>query len=195
MLTESKYVHKGCCFLKHSWYPAGFYTQDTSDRWGSYQLVDSRCCEPPSGSCSQSSGSSSCILPPPAWCCCHTSDRSCSGCARPTLLEPEPQLLQDEEREQIWGRIKSVVLVKTRERCLWNRKRYCIFLTGLFLVEFQQVSVGCLWEGAVLLSAAFKKFSSIFICCDGKPSRGLQDTLLCLRGGGGRLGLFPLLHS
>lgn len=83
--------------------------------------MDSRCCERPSGSCSRSSGSSSCILPPPAWCRCHTSDRSCSGCARPTPTEPEPQLLEDERREpkNNGSHIKSVALVK-------NRKKYTV---------------------------------------------------------------------
>lgn len=108
MITHVHWIYI-CTFTRdvvfeHSSYPAGFHTQDTSYRWGgggaSYRLVDSRCCEPPSGSCSQSSGSSSCILLPPAWCCCHTLNRSCSGRARPTPTEPEPQLLQDEEREQ-----------------------------------------------------------------------------------------------
>lgn len=61
----------------------------------SYRLVDSRCCERPWGSCSPSSGSSACIRPPPGWCCCHTSDRSCSGRATPTPIEPEPRFLED----------------------------------------------------------------------------------------------------
>lgn len=60
-----------------------------------YRLVDSRCCEHPWGSCSSSSGSSSCIRPPPGWCCCHTWDRSCSGRATPTPIEPEPRFLED----------------------------------------------------------------------------------------------------
>lgn len=80
---------------------------------------------------------------------------------------------------------KSVISVK---------KNQCILLTSLFLTERQQVSVRCLWKGAVLFSAAFKKFSSIFICADGKPNRGLLDTLLHLRGGG-RGGSLSLLHS
>lgn len=75
-----------------------------------------------------------------------------------------------------------------------RRKEYCIFLTGLFLVEFQQVSVGRLWEGAVLFSGAFEKFSSVFVCAEGKPGRRLLDSIVCLRGGGGG-GFFPLLHS
>lgn len=61
----------------------------------SYRLVDSRCCGHPGGSCSPGSGSSSCTRPPPGWCRCRTSDRSRSGRATPTPIEPEPQFLED----------------------------------------------------------------------------------------------------
>lgn len=86
--------------------------------------------------------------------------------------------------------VKSVMgaLVRTRVS-------YCVFLTSLFLTEFQQVPVGGLWEGAVLFSAAFKEFSGIFVCVKGEPHWRLLDSLLCLRGWGGRGGGLFLLYS
>jgi len=66
----------------------------------------------------------------------------------------------------------------------------CRFLTGVFLAEFQQVSVRSLWEGAAFLSAAFQECSSVFICVDGKPNRRLLGAILRLTGG-----IFRPLHA
>lgn len=75
----------------------------------------------------------------------------------------------------------------------FSGERRCFLLTGLFLAELQQVSVGRLREAAALLSAAFKEFGSVLVGVDGKPGGRLLDTVRCLRGGRG--GLLPLLHS
>lgn len=56
--------------------------------------------------------------------------------------------------------------------------------TGFVLLELQQISVGYLWEGTVLFSAAFEKLSSIFVRANSEPCRWLLDSLVhCGRGG------------
>lgn len=96
--------------------------------------MGSRCCELPSGSCTRSSGSSSCIQPPQVWCCCRMSDRSCSGCAKPTPNGPELELLdgRTERRKIITMIFRKHVKCRTHQtscfsqeqkRCLWEKEK------------------------------------------------------------------------
>ncbi|TNN38177.1 hypothetical protein EYF80_051670 [Liparis tanakae] len=73
------------------------------------------------------------------------------------------------------------------------RRPFIAVLTGLFLAEPQQVSVGRLREAAALSPAARQEFGGILVRVDGEPGGRLPDAIRHVsRGRGGRL---PPLHS